>query len=136
MWYVTGDTTHDTWQMTHGIWHMTCGKHCVKSQVPSSNGLEIMVFWRFVGRIGDLISESITEVFVEPIQNTVVQSIELQGNRGGTGKSPQNSSGTGIAKFAGAAPLMTVQMTANTGVASVKGVPRLKWCLRGMEALE
>ena len=47
-------------------------------------------------------------------------------NRGGTGKSRQNSSGTGIAKFAGAAPLITVQMTANTGVASVKGVPQAK----------
>ena len=62
-------------------------------------------------------------MFVEPIQNTVVQSIELQGNRGGTGKSPQNSSCTGIAKFAGAAPVMIVQLTVNTGVASVKGVP-------------
>ena len=49
------------------------------------------------------------------IQNTVVQSIELQGNRGGTGKSRQNSRGTGIAKLASAAPLMTVQLTAITG---------------------
>ena len=37
---------------------------------------------------------------------TLVQSIELQGNKGGTGKSRQNSRGTGIAKLAGAAPLM------------------------------
>ena len=41
-----------------------------------------------------------------PIQNTVVQSIELQGNSGSTGKSSQNSRGTGIAKLGGAAPLM------------------------------
>ena len=39
-------------------------------------------------------------------QNTVVQSIELQGNRGGSGKSPQNSRGTGIAKLNGAAQLI------------------------------
>ena len=38
------------------------------------------------------------------IQNTVVQLIELQRNRGGTGKSRQNSRGTGIAKLTGAAP--------------------------------
>ena len=40
------------------------------------------------------------------IQNTAVQSIELQGNRGGIGKSRQNSHSTQIAKLAGAAPLM------------------------------
>ena len=40
------------------------------------------------------------------MQNTIVQSIELQGKRSGTGKSRQNSRGTGIAKLAGAAPLM------------------------------
>ena len=40
------------------------------------------------------------------IQNTVVQSIELQINRGGTGKSQQNSRGTGIAKLASAVPLI------------------------------
>ena len=57
------------------------------------------------------------------IQNTVVQSIELQGNRCGTGKSRQNSTGTGIAKFAGAAPIVKVQLTANTGVGPVQGVP-------------
>ena len=54
-----------------------------------------------------------------PIKNTVVQSIELQGNRCGTGKSRQNSRGTDIAKFAGAALLMTVQFTDNTGVTPV-----------------
>ena len=32
----------------------------------------------------------------------------------------------GIAKFAGAAPLMTVQLTDNTGGAPVKGVPPAK----------
>ena len=53
----------------------------------------------------------------KPIQNTVVQSIELQGNRCGTGKSRQKSRVTGIAKFGGGAPLMTVQFTNNTGVA-------------------
>ena len=42
----------------------------------------------------------------DTIQNTVTQSIELEGNRGGTGKRRQNSRGTGIAKLAGAAPLM------------------------------
>ena len=36
-----------------------------------------------------------------PIQNTVVQSIELQGNKGCTDKSHQNNQGTGIAKWAG-----------------------------------
>ena len=42
-----------------------------------------------------------------PMQNSIVQSIELQqGNRGGTRKSRQNSQGTGIAKLAGDAPLM------------------------------
>ena len=59
----------------------------------------------------------------EPNQNTVVQSIELQGNGDGTGKSRQNSSGTGIAKLAVAAPTMTVQLTANTGVVPLKKVP-------------
>ena len=34
--------------------------------------------------------------------------------------------GTGIAKFAGAAPLIPVQLTDNTGVASVNGVPPAK----------
>ena len=46
----------------------------------------------------------------DPIQNTVVQSNELQGNRGGTGNTRQNSQGTGIAKLAGAAPLITVHL--------------------------
>ena len=41
--------------------------------------------------------------------------MELQGNRRGTGTSHQNSRGTGIAKLPGAAPLMTVQLTAITG---------------------
>ena len=48
------------------------------------------------------------------------------GNRCATGKSRQNSRGTEIAKFSGAAPLMTVQLTDNTGVAPVKGVPPAK----------
>ena len=51
---------------------------------------------------------------------------QLQENWGGTGKSCQNSSGTRIAKFAVAASLMTVQLTANKGVAQVKGVPQAK----------
>ena len=38
--------------------------------------------------------------------DTVVRSIELQGNRGGTGKSRQTSQGTGLSKLAGAAPLI------------------------------
>ena len=45
-----------------------------------------------------------------PIQKPVVQSIELQGNRGSTGKSRQNSRGTGRAKLAGTAPLMEVPL--------------------------
>ena len=57
------------------------------------------------------------------LQNTLVQSVKLQGNRCGTGKSRQNKRGTGIAKYASAAPLMTVQLMDNTGVAPVKGVP-------------
>ena len=40
------------------------------------------------------------------IQNTVVQLIELHGNRGGTGKIRQNSRGTDIAKCTDAAPPM------------------------------
>ena len=60
------------------------------------------------------------------IQNTEVQSVEPQGNRCGPGKSRQNSRGTGIDKFAGGAPLMTVQVTDNTGVAQVKEVPTAK----------
>ena len=51
---------------------------------------------------------------------------QINGNRGGTGKNRQNSSGTGIAKFASATPLMTVLITAKTGVASIKGVPPAK----------
>ena len=62
------------------------------------------------------------------MQNTVVQSVDLQGNRWGTGMSRQNSRANGISKFAGAAPLMTVQLTDNTGVAQVKDV--LKWCFQ------
>ena len=60
------------------------------------------------------------------IENTVVLLIKLQGNRCGTGKSRQNSKGTGIAKFAGAACPKTVQLTVNTGVAPVKGVSPAK----------
>ena len=60
--------------------------------------------------------------WIRVIKNTVVQSIELQGNGFGTGKSCQISRGTGITIFAGAAPLMTD----NKGVAAVKGVPQLK----------
>ena len=56
------------------------------------------------------------------IQITIVQSIELEGNRCGTG---QNSRGTGIAKFASAAPLITV-LTDVSGVAPVKGLPPAK----------
>ena len=40
------------------------------------------------------------------IKNNVVQCFELQGNRGGTGKSRQNSRGTVIAELADAAPSM------------------------------
>ena len=61
-----------------------------------------------------------------PIQNTIVQSVELQGYRCHTGKSRQNNRGTDIAKFSGAALLKTVQLTDNTGVAPVKGVPPAK----------
>ena len=38
----------------------------------------------------------------------------------------QNRGGPGIAKLVGTAPLMTVQMTDNTGVTQVKGVPTAK----------
>ena len=50
------------------------------------------------------------------IQNNVVQSIELHGNKDGTGNSRQNSQGTGLPKLAGAAALMTVQLTAITAI--------------------
>ena len=50
--------------------------------------------------------KSIVKALLAAILNTVVQSIEPQGNRGGTGKSRQNSRGTGISKLAGAAPLL------------------------------
>ena len=60
------------------------------------------------------------------IQNTLVLLFNLQGYGCGTGKSRQNSKGTGIAKFAGAACPMKVQLTVNTGVAPVKGVPPAK----------
>ena len=46
--------------------------------------------------------------------------IEIQGYRCGTGESRQKSSGTGIAL------IMTVHLTANTGVAPVKWVPPAK----------
>ena len=59
---------------------------------------------------------------IRAMQNTVVQSVDLQGNRWGTDMSRQNSRGNGISKFAGAAPLMTVQLTDNTAVAQVKDV--------------
>ena len=65
-------------------------------------------------------------VHLVAIQNTVVQSIELHGNRCGTGKSRQNSRGTGIAKLVDAAPLMTVQLTATIEAAPAKGVPPAK----------
>ena len=60
------------------------------------------------------------------IHNTVVLFIELQGNRCGTSKSCHNRQGTGLAKFSGGAPLMTVWLTDNTEVAPVKGVPQAK----------
>ena len=68
----------------------------------------------------------IGSTWYSPIQNTVVQSIELQGNRCGTDKSRQNSRGTGRAKFAGTTLLMTVKLTDNTGMAPVKEVPPAK----------
>ena len=39
------------------------------------------------------------------IQQIAVQLIELQGNRGGSSMSRQNSQGTGIVNFVGATPL-------------------------------
>ena len=54
-----------------------------------------------------------------PIQHNVVQSIELQQNKGAS-KSQENSSCTGIAKFAGVFPIITVPVTAITGVAPAK----------------
>ena len=49
-----------------------------------------------------------TLLFLEDsvIQNSVVQSIELEWNGAGIGKSCQNSRVTVIAKLAGATPLM------------------------------
>ena len=41
-------------------------------------------------------------------------------------QSRQKSRGIGIAKFAGAAPLRMVELTDNTGVARLKGVPPVK----------
>ena len=43
---------------------------------------------------------------LEAIQNMLVQLFELHEKRGGTGKSRQNSQGTGIAKLASAASSM------------------------------
>ena len=70
-------------------------------------------------------------VHLYAIQNTVVQSIGLQGNRVVPSNRHRNSSGTGIAKFAAAAPLMTVQLTASTGASPAKWCLQLKWYLRG-----
>ena len=60
-------------------------------------------------------------LLTKSIQNTVVQSIELQGNRSGTSKSRQNSRGTGIA-FASGILLMTVELTDMT----IQEWPQLK----------
>ena len=57
-----------------------------------------------------LLIHSLSDPFVQNLQDTAYPNTEycspnkLQGNRGGTGKSRQNSHGTGIAKLAGAAP--------------------------------
>ena len=63
-----------------------------------------------------------------PIQNIVVQSVELQGNRGGSGKRPLNSRGHWIAFFAGAAPLMTVNVV-NWSV--IRGAAPAKKAIQG-----
>ena len=57
------------------------------------------------------------------MQSTVVKSIELQINGGGSSRQHQNGSGTGMAKFAGAAPLMTVQWTAIKAAAQAEVMP-------------
>ena len=45
--YNTWKVTGDRWHTTHDTWHVTGGEHYVKCQVPSSNGLGFMVFWKF-----------------------------------------------------------------------------------------
>ena len=55
---------------------------------------------------GELVKDAQSDP--RPVQNNVVKSIELQGNRRGSGKSPLNSRDYLIAFFAGGAPLMTV----------------------------
>ena len=64
------------------------------------------------------------------IQNTVVQSIELQGNRGGSGKSPLNSPDPWIAFFAGAASLMT-ETVVNWSV--IQGAAPAKKAIQGFQ---
>ena len=51
-------------------------------------------------------SGSGSDIMCDVIKNNALQCFELQGNRGGTDKSHQNSRGTVIAELAGAAPFM------------------------------
>ena len=59
IWQVTGDTwqvTRDRWQVTRDMWHVTpdtwCGVNILsKFHLSSSNGLGLMMFWRFWGKV-------------------------------------------------------------------------------------
>ena len=53
MWHVTSETRQvkgDRWQVTCDTWHMVWGKHYLKFQLSSSNGLGVMIFWRSGGK--------------------------------------------------------------------------------------
>ena len=70
MWHVTFDMWHvtsDTWHMTSDTWNTGMMNIVSKFQVPSYNGLEVMIVWIYFhkGSLNQLINQWVTEVFVE-----------------------------------------------------------------------
>ena len=55
LWYPFFCVTCDTWFMSHGTWHMRYDMFCEanivqKFQLPCSNGVRVMLFWRLGGK--------------------------------------------------------------------------------------
>ena len=61
--HVTHDTRHitcDTWHMTCDVWHVTHDRWgevnlLLKCQLPSSYGLGVKVFWRYLGKLKQIL---------------------------------------------------------------------------------
>ena len=97
------------------VFSVQCSVFCVQCSVSHVSCSIVIVHCSVLSAQCSVLNALLSEFIAlcTPIQYTVVQSIELQGNRGAP-KSRQNSSGTGISKFARAVTLATVYLTAIT----------------------